>query len=271
VTVVPDIPQTISESGYTFHVENWTNECNIYACAATSAIKKKFRFPATDLVENEVTDTRSDLEKINDIIRVWSQVLTPAEQSLWNEIAERNLSHDISLSGIRTPKTLIDDEIKKYRHLNANKQKQLLQALSRAPSEIVTPLSRDQPVTSSPDDPLSIMPGELKVNETFASHFCKLSPANLACSTLSCEHDSAPAAIEQLLHDCHQEIRKIRDCPRPKKLWHIFRQNKQLLFKFLFILKQKYSLNSRFRSMYRRFHKINNLPSRLIKNCNLAK
>ena len=152
MTVVPDIPQTISESGYTFHVENWTNECNfayfnelyslnpasdsknIYACAATSAVKKKFRFPATDPDENEVTDTRSDLEKINDIIRVWSQVLTPAEQSLWNEIAERNLSHDISLSGIRTPKTLIDDEIKKYRHLNANKQKQLLQALSRAPS-----------------------------------------------------------------------------------------------------------------------------------------
>jgi hypothetical protein len=71
------------------------------------------------------------------------------------------------------------------------------------------------------------------------------------------------------LQECHQEIRKIRDCPRPKKLWHIFRQNKQLLFKFLFILRQKYSLNARFRSMYRRFHKINNLPSRLIKKvCN---
>ena len=177
VTIVPDIPQTILESGYTFHVETWTNECNfayfhelysvypssnsknIYACAATSAVKKKFRFPATDPDENDVKDTRSDLEKISDIIRVWSQVLNPAEQSLWNEIAERNLSHDISLSGIRTPKTLIDDEIKKYRHLNANKQKQLLQALSRAPSEIVTPLSHDQPVTSPPDDPLSIMPG----------------------------------------------------------------------------------------------------------------
>ena len=100
MTVQPDISQTISESGYTFHIENWTNECNftyfnelyslsptsdsknIYACAATSAVKKKFRFPAQDPGENEVTDTRSDLQKINDIIRVWSQVLTPAEQSL---------------------------------------------------------------------------------------------------------------------------------------------------------------------------------------------
>ena len=159
---------------------------------------------------------------------------------------------------------MIDDEIKKYRNLNATKQKQLLQSLSQAPSEIVTPLSSDQPVTTSQDDTLSIMPGELKVHETFASHFCKLSPTNLACSTQSCEH-AAPAAIEQLLEECHQEVRKIRDCPRPKKLWHIFRDNKQLLFKFLFVLKQKYSLNARFRSIYRRFSKINNLPSRLIK------
>ena len=233
MTVQPDISQTIPEPGYTFHIENWTNENNftyfneiyslsptsesenIYACAATSAVKKKFRFPAQDPGENEVTDTCSDLQKINDIIRVWSQVLTPAEQSLWDEIAERNLSHDILLSGIRTPKTLIDDEIKKYRNLNATKQKQLLQSLSQAPSEIVTPLSSDQPVTTSQDDTLSIMPGVLKVHQTFASHFCKLSPTNLACSTQSCEH-AAPAAIEQLLEECHQEVRKIRNCPRPK-------------------------------------------------------
>ena len=67
---------------------------NIFACAATSAIKKKFRFPAHDPSENEVTDTRTDVQKINDIIRVWSQVLNPSEQLLWNDIAERNLSHD---------------------------------------------------------------------------------------------------------------------------------------------------------------------------------
>ena len=230
---------------------------------ATSAVKKKFRFPAQDPGENDVTDTRSDLQKINDIIRVWSQVLTPAEQLLWDEIAERNLSHDISLSGIRTPKTLIDDEIKKYRNLNATKQKQLLQSLSKAPSEIVTPLSSDQPVTTSQDDTLSIMPGEFKVHETFASNFCTI-PTNLACSTQSCEH-ADPAAIEQLLEECHQEVNKIRNCSRPKKLWHIFRDNKQLLFKFLYVLKKKYSLSARFRSIYRRFSKINNLPSRLIK------
>ena len=162
--LVQDTQQTLEKSGYTFHIENYTNECNfaffpelydicpssdseiIYACAASSAVKKKFRFPATDPDENIIKDTRSDLEKISDIIRVWSQVLNPAEQSLWNEVAERNLSHDISLRGVRTPKALIDEEIKKFRNIKADKQKQLLQAVSS--SEIVNPLSpgNDLPV-----------------------------------------------------------------------------------------------------------------------------
>ena len=282
MTDEPDIQKTIPVPGYTFHIENWTNEnnftylshtysippdsesVNIYACAATSSVKKKFRFPSHDPGENEIIDNRSDPQKINDILRVWSQVLTPAEQALWDEIAERNLSHDISLSGIRTPKTLIDDEIKKYRSLNAVKQKQLLQPFPQAPSEIVNPLSSAQPVSPPKDDTLSKMPGEQKVPKAFASHFCELSPTNPACSTKSCEH-ATPAAIEQLLDECHEEVKKLRDCPRPKKLWLILRDNKQLLFKFLFILKQKYSLSARFRSIYRRFSKINNLPSRILK------
>ena len=71
---------------YTFHVEDWTHQNNftyfsevyalhptsesenIYACAASSTIKKKFRFPAQDPSKNDVTDNRSDIQKINDII-----------------------------------------------------------------------------------------------------------------------------------------------------------------------------------------------------------
>ena len=111
-----------------------------------------------------MTDTRTDVQKINDIIRVWSQVLTPSEQLLWNDIAERNLSHDISLAGIRTPKALIDEQIKKYRNLNASTQKHLLQSLAKAPSDIVSPLSAGQPVPASQPDSLSIMPGTLQVH-----------------------------------------------------------------------------------------------------------
>ena len=241
MTTQPDIPKTIPVPGFTFHIEAWTHENNftfnfnevyslsstsesenIYACAATSTIKKKFRFPAQDPSENDVTDTRTDIQKINDIIRVWSQVLTPAEQLLWDEIAERNLSHDISLSGIRTPKALIDDEIKKYRNLNASTQKQLLQSLAKAPSDIVSPLSTSQPVPASQEDPLSIMPGKFQVHETFASNFCAI-PTNLACSTESCEH-ADPAVIEHLLEECHQEVKRIRNCSRPKAMAYFPRQ-----------------------------------------------
>ena len=99
--------------------------------------------------------------------------MNPAEQSLWYEVAEKNLSHDISLRGVRTPKALIDKEIKKFRNVKADKQKQLLQALNRAPSEIVNPLSpgNDQPVPSPSVDPLSILPGELRVDESFTTAF----------------------------------------------------------------------------------------------------
>ena len=192
--------------GFAFHIEEWTNQCDfayfdtiyeyefnqsseskdIYACAASNAIKQKFRFPTKDPAENSVTDQRTDVQKVNDILRVWSQILTPDEQTLWNEVAERNLSHDISLHGIRTPKTFIDDEIKKFRQLSATKQKKLLMALDPAP-ENISPLSTDQSETPSCDSaPLSIMPGEFQVDESFMAHYCKLSPPDPACSPHTC-------------------------------------------------------------------------------------
>ena len=180
--------------------------------------------------------------------------MNPAEQSLWNAVAERNSSHDISLRGVRTPKALIDEEIKKFRNVKADKQKQLLQALSRAPSEIVTPLSpgNDQPVPLPHVDPLSILPGELRVDESFTSAFCTLSPtetAQPACATHSCRHTSEPADIDQLLQECWQEIQKVRASPKPLKLQKIFKRNRQLLFKFLVILKHKFGLTKHFSSV----------------------
>ena len=270
------MPETLLVSpapGYAFHIEEWTNQCdfaffdnvyelnqsseteNIYACAASSAVKQKFRFPAKDPEENSISDERTDVQKVNDILRVWSQILTPAEQTLWNEVAERNLSHDISLNGIRTPKTFIDDEIKKFRHLSTTKQKKLLLALDQAP-EHINPLSPEQSETPSYDSvPLSILPGELQVDESFTSHYCRLSPPDPACSPHTCTHKSTPEEIESLLQECHKEVLKIRNYQVPMKLGHIFRRNKQLLFKFLFILKTKFSLSPRINSMYRKIDK----------------
>ena len=49
------------------------------------------------------------------------------------------------------------------------------------------------------------------------------------------------------------------------KLGHIFRRNKQLFFKFLFILKTKFNLSPRIASMYRKIDKVHTLSSRALK------
>ena len=60
-----------------------------------------------------------------DILRISSQVLTPAEAEIWSDIAERDVTKDIALrSGLRTPKLMIDREIKMFRDIsNKNKLK----------------------------------------------------------------------------------------------------------------------------------------------------
>ena len=94
---------------------------DISACAVSPATKMKFRFPSKDPDENIVIDNRSDSEKVTDIIRIWSQLLTSEERVIWNEIAERDLTRDISLeSGIRTPKSFIENEIKAFRDIKLN-------------------------------------------------------------------------------------------------------------------------------------------------------
>ena len=80
-----------------------TSDISTYV--VSHATKAKFRFPSKDPDENIVIDNRNDAKKVKDILRVWSQLLTSDEREIWNEIAERGLTRDISLeSGIRLPK-----------------------------------------------------------------------------------------------------------------------------------------------------------------------
>ena len=83
---MPETPLVSSAPGYAFHIEEWTNQCdfaffdnsyelnqsseheNIYACAASSAVKQKFRFPSKDPEENSISDERTDVQKVNDIL-----------------------------------------------------------------------------------------------------------------------------------------------------------------------------------------------------------
>ena len=100
---------------------------NVNAFPASAALKSKFRFPSQDPDEHKMIDKRTDKQKVNDILRIWSQVLDKQELELWSEIAERDISHDISLtSGIRTPKTFVDAKLKKYKSASVKQTRDIL-------------------------------------------------------------------------------------------------------------------------------------------------
>ena len=80
-----------------FFTEEWENqsdfcylspvyyECeinDISACVVSPATKVKFCFPTKDPADNFVDDTRSDSEKVTDILQIWSQLLTTEEQTI---------------------------------------------------------------------------------------------------------------------------------------------------------------------------------------------
>ena len=95
----------------------------------------KFRFPSHDPKPNSVIDTRTDSQKVSDIIRIWSQVLRPDEKLLWSEIAEIDLTQTLSLpSGMRLPKSFIEKDIKQFRDLNKQEKTLLLQNLVEPPN-----------------------------------------------------------------------------------------------------------------------------------------
>ena len=111
-----------------FFTEEWENqydfcylspvyyECesnDISACAVSPAKKAKFCFPTKDPAENLVDDIRSDSEKVTDILRIWSQILTSEEKTIWNDIAERDLTHNILFDKDK------DTKLTKYTHFGA--------------------------------------------------------------------------------------------------------------------------------------------------------
>ena len=76
-------------------------ESDFSVFVASNAVKAKFLYPSKDPLPNLIEDTRSDSQKVSDILRIWSQILTPEEEFIWNEIAERDILKAISLpSGI---------------------------------------------------------------------------------------------------------------------------------------------------------------------------
>ena len=54
-------------------------ESDFSAFVVSNSVKAKFRFPSKDPVPNLIEDTRSDSQKVSDILRIWSQILTPDE------------------------------------------------------------------------------------------------------------------------------------------------------------------------------------------------
>ena len=127
---------------------------DIDAHAASKDIKRKFRFPSHDPSENLIVDDRPDSTKVADILRIWSQVLTPAEAKIWSDIAERDVTKDITLrSGLRTPKSMIDCEIKMFKDIS-NKDKlkmtKLVQNLPQMPSFKSGPMSSEDSSTTTP-------------------------------------------------------------------------------------------------------------------------
>ena len=76
----------------------------------------KFRYPSTDPEPNFYKDTRTELQKMESILRTTSQILDKDQLDIWNQITERNLhlskAHN---SGIPLVKSDITEQIKTYR------------------------------------------------------------------------------------------------------------------------------------------------------------
>ena len=146
------------------------------ASAASKAQKAKFRFPSSDPSENQVIDNRTAEQKMSDILRTWSQLLTVEETQVWNEISRRDLTRDILTpgSGLRTTKSIIDREIRQFRQIDAGKKSEMLKALQQLPE---LPLDNDPQPIDIPEatpNPLSgnELPAVSNLDPEFISNYC---------------------------------------------------------------------------------------------------
>ena len=210
--------------------------------------QKTFCFPTSDPSENLIVDDRTDSKKVADILRIWSQVLTPAEAEIWSDIAERDVTKDISLrSGLRTPKAMIDNEIKMFTDIT-NKEKckmtELVQKLPLMPSvepELVT--NQD----SSPTSPLLFssnrMPNLNHLNSDFIANYGSLMPDSYQMQSegqtgpsdqpviqVHAEGKPSPSdkeiKIQDLAEECAKEVQFLRQQNKYPKRLHILLKNK---------------------------------------------
>ena len=215
---------------------------------ACTTVKNKFRFPRDDPAESVILDQRSGDQKIRDILRVWSQVLNPDEAKIWSSCAQRDISHDITLkNGIRTPKVIVDEAIKRYKIATLKEKTDLLKGqLSHLPDQLMTPSETYVPTNEPLTDSTCILPEELVIDEamiakvsvpdpadkfaqklSLSGQACvqptteKLSPRNLP-DTVNLQ-STQPRYIAKLLIDSQQEIIKIRR-NQPQKLVYIFKK-----------------------------------------------
>ena len=79
-----------------------------------------------------LVDRRNDAQIISDILRVWSQILTPAKQVVWNDMAQRDLSKAVLLpSGLRLNKSFIEKDIKSFQNLKIQERKQIIKKVNK--------------------------------------------------------------------------------------------------------------------------------------------
>ena len=115
----------------------------------------KFRYPARDPPPNAFRDTRTELEKLQSILRTTSQILDKDQLDIWNSVTERNLHlSKQNNSGIPLLKQNITEQIKSYR-LNLAHQDQLLKQVEAFDNlyvkepQIARPSTRDDPASAA--------------------------------------------------------------------------------------------------------------------------
>ena len=219
-------------------------------------VKQKFRFPVRDPSENLISDTRTDSQKVSDILRVWSQILTPEESSIWSDIAERDVTKNISLkSGLRTPKSMIDNEIKMFKNVSNATRNKMSHLLSKV-QDIQFPEIPSVPFNdkqTSLETPLSFdsnnMPNLAHLDTDILANYGSINQFQglPECSTCPFEN----VTYQDLSGDCEKQVESLRQQDKyPKRLHLILKSNAPLLYKYMILLKRKELLRRNMSSIF---------------------